>query len=123
AGSVALMAVASVLGGGVPGAAVGATLGSCAALLFISLRTASDRELRSDISSDSRPLAWRRILNLSRETAPLGFTVLLISLQQNVPRFFVQYYVGAAALGVFAAASQLTAAADLIGGALAAAAA
>jgi O-antigen/teichoic acid export membrane protein len=122
AGSVAFMIVASVLGGGVPGAAVGAALGSCGALIFIYLRTAWDREMRSVFSSDSRPIGWRRVARLSRETAPLGFTLLLISLQQNVPRFFVQYYAGAAALGVFAAASQLTAAADLVGGALAAAA-
>jgi O-antigen/teichoic acid export membrane protein len=120
--SVALMAAASILGGGIPGAAVGAALGSCAALLFIRLRTASDRELRCVIASDSGPVSWRRVGHLSLEAAPLGFTILLGSLQQNVPRFFVQYHAGAAALGVFAAASQLTATADLVGGALAAAA-
>jgi O-antigen/teichoic acid export membrane protein len=122
AGSVALMTAASIFGGGVPGAAVGAALGSCAALLFIRLRTASDRELRCAIASGSEPVAWRRVFCLLRETAPLGVTVLLSSLQQNVPRFFVQSYAGPAALGVFAAASQLTATADLVGGALAAAA-
>lgn len=122
AGSVALMTVASILDGGVPGAAVGAALGSYAALLFIYFRTASDVELRCAITSDAGPVAWRRVFHLSREAAPLGFTVLLCSLQQNVPRFFVQYYAGAAALGVFAAAGQLTATADLVGGALAAAA-
>jgi O-antigen/teichoic acid export membrane protein len=120
--SVALMTVALVLGGGVPGAAVGAALGSCSALAFIRLLTTSDRELRGALTSDSAPVAWRRVFHLSGEAAPLGFTVLLISLQQNIPRFFVQGYAGAAALGVFAAASQLTATADLVGGALAAAA-
>jgi O-antigen/teichoic acid export membrane protein len=122
AGSVALMMAASLLGAGVPGAAAGAALGSCAALLFVHLRTTSDADLRS-VVSDSGPVAWRRVFGLSREAAPLGFTVLLGSLQQNVPRFFVQAYGGAAMLGVFAAASQLTATADLVGGALAAAAA
>jgi O-antigen/teichoic acid export membrane protein len=63
------------------------------------------------------------VFYLFREAAPLGFTVFLSSLQQNIPRFFVQYYAGATALGVFAAASQLTAMADLAGGALAGAAA
>ena len=120
--SVALMLVASALGGGVPGAAVGAALGSCAALMFMHVRTASDREMRSRLASDAGPVAWLRVFHLSREAAPLGFTLLLCSLQQNVPRFFVHYYAGAAALGVFAAASQLTATADLLGGALAAAA-
>jgi len=116
--SVALMIVASILGGGVPGAAVGAALGSCAALLFVRLRTASDRALRGAIATDSGPVAWRRVFQLSREAAPLGFTLLLSSLQQNVPRFFVQCYAGAAALGVFAAASQLTTTAEIVSGAI-----
>jgi O-antigen/teichoic acid export membrane protein len=122
-GSVVLMIVASMLGGGVPEAAIGAATGSLAALLFIRRRTLGDRELRCAVMSNAGPVAWQRVFSLSRETAPLGLTVLLGSLQQNVPRFFVQYYGGATALGVFAAASQLTATADLLGGALAAAAA
>jgi O-antigen/teichoic acid export membrane protein len=123
AGSVALMAAASMLDAGVPGAALGAATGSFAALLFIHWRTASDRELAPAMRSESGAVDWRRVFHLSREAAPLGFTILLGSLQQNVPRFFVQAYAGTAALGVFAAASQLTASADLAGGALAAAAA
>ncbi len=118
--SVVLMSVASMAGGGVPGAAVGAALGSCAALVFIRIRT---RQLRSAMAKELEPIAWRRVFHLSRQAAPLGFTVLLSSLQQSVPRFFVQYYGGASTLGVFAAASQLTATADLVGGSLAAAAA
>jgi O-antigen/teichoic acid export membrane protein len=122
AGSVALMTAAAMLGGGIAEAAIGAALGSCAALLFIHIRTASDEDLRETVTSHPEPIAWHRIIHLSREAAPLGLTVLLNSLQQNVPRLFVQAYAGAAALGVFAAASQLTATADLLGGALASAA-
>lgn len=117
--SVALMGAASIFTWGVPGAAVGAALGSCAALLFICTRTTLDQQLRCAIASGSRPLSWRRVFQLSREAFPLGFTVLLSSLQQNVPRFFVQFYAGPATLGVFAAASQLTATADIFSGALA----
>jgi O-antigen/teichoic acid export membrane protein len=120
--SVALMLLASALGWGVPEAAAGAAVGSCAALLFIHVRTASDRDLRGAIVH-CEPVAWRRVCRLAREAAPLGFTILLGSLQQNIPRFFVQHFAGPSALGVFAAASQLTASADLAGGAMAAAAA
>jgi O-antigen/teichoic acid export membrane protein len=120
--SIAFMTAAAMLGGGVPGAAVGSALGSCTALLFVRLRTASDSEVQRAVTSDSGPVAWRRVLRLSVEAAPLGFILLLSSLQQNVPRFFVQRYAGEAALGLFAAASQLTAAAEIVGGALAGAA-
>ena len=122
AGSVTFMIAAATAGGGVPAAALGAAAGSWAALLFIHLRTATDPELRCAMASASAPVSWQRVFRLSREAAPLGVTILLSSLQQNVPRLFVQYHAGAAALGVFAAASQLTATADLVGGALAAAA-
>jgi O-antigen/teichoic acid export membrane protein len=120
--SVAFMTAAVMLGGGVPGAAVGSALGSCTALLFVRVRTASDSEVQRALASGSGPVAWRRVLRLSVEAAPLGFILLLSSLQQNVPRFFVQRYAGEAALGLFAAASQLTTAADIVGGALAGAA-
>jgi O-antigen/teichoic acid export membrane protein len=120
--SAAFMTAAAFLGGGVPGAAVGSALGSCAALLFVRVRTSSDSELHRAVASDSGPVAWGRVLRLSVEAAPLGFILLLSSLQQNVPRFFVQRYAGEAALGLFAAASQLTTAAEIIGGALAGAA-
>jgi len=120
--STAFMTASWILGGGVSGAAVGAALGSCAALFFVRLRTASDREMRRVITSDPRPVSWRRLTQLSAEAAPLGVTILLGSLQQNVPQFFVQQYGGAAALGVFAAASQLTTAGGLVTGALGAAA-
>src|ERR1700730_15902364 len=111
--SVAFMTASSMLGGGVPGAAVGAALGSYVALVFVYFRTVSDRELRRAIASGPEPVAWRRVFRLSTESAPLGLTILLGSLQQNIPRFFVQRFAGAAALGLFAAASQLTTAGDL----------
>jgi O-antigen/teichoic acid export membrane protein len=120
--SVAFMTAGVALGGGVPGAAVGSALGSCAALLFVRVRTASDSEVQRAVTSGSGPIAWRRVLRLSVEAAPLGFILLLSSLQQNVPRFFVQRFAGEAALGLFAAASQLTTAAEIVGGALAGAA-
>jgi O-antigen/teichoic acid export membrane protein len=120
--SIAFMTAAVMLGGGVPGAAVGSALGYCTALLFVRVRTGSDSEVQRAVASGSGPVAWRRVLRLSVEAAPLGFILLLSSLQQNVPRFFVQRYAGEAALGLFAAASQLTTAADIVGGALAGAA-
>jgi O-antigen/teichoic acid export membrane protein len=120
--SATFMTGAAVLGGGVPGAAIGSALGSCAALVFVHFRTASDAQLRRAFAAGSGQIAWRRVARLAAEATPLGFSILLGSLQQNVPRFFLQRYGGEAALGLFAAASQLTLAGDFVIGSLGAAA-
>ena len=112
--SAAFMTVAALLGGGVPGAAIGSALGSCAALVFIRLRTSADAELRRAVAERPGPVSWPRMGRLAAEAAPLGITILLGSLQQNVPRFFLAHYGGDVALGVFAAASQLTAGGDVV---------
>lgn len=107
--SVTFMAAVALLGGGAPAVATGAALGSCVALVFVHLRTASDPELRGSVAPGAAPVEWRRLGRLAREAAPLGIIVLLGSLQLNVPRYFIQHYAGEASLGLFAAAYQLTA--------------
>jgi len=116
--SAAFMTGAALLGGGVPGAAIGSALGSCAALVFVRLRTSSDAELRRAAAARAGPILLRRLARLAAEAAPLGFSILLGSLQQNVPRFFLAHYGGEAVLGLFAAASQLTTAGDVVTSAL-----
>jgi O-antigen/teichoic acid export membrane protein len=112
--SVAFMAAGALLGGGTPTIATGAALGSCASLLFVHLKTAWDPELRSSIAPGVAPVEWRRLARLAREAAPLGLIVLLGSLLLNVPRYFIRHYAGEAALGLFAAAFQLTATGGMI---------
>jgi O-antigen/teichoic acid export membrane protein len=120
--SVSLMVVAALLGGGAPAVATASALGSCTALSFVHLRTAFDAELRGALRPGDTPLAWRRLARLARDAAPLGVIVLLGSLRMNVPRYFIQHHAGQAALGLFAAAAQLTAAGDVVVHALGAAA-
>ena len=43
---------------------------------------------------------WRRILKLARETAPLGASYLVNSLQVSLPRLFVEQAVGISAVGL-----------------------
>lgn len=43
------------------------------------------------------------LLNLTQLSLPLGFVMLLISLNTNIPRYFVKLYLGEDALGIFAA--------------------
>ncbi len=55
-----------------------------------------------------RPLWSRqRLLDLAKVTLPLGFTMMLISLNTNIPRYFVQRYGGERELGFFAAMAYL----------------
>src|SRR5207253_10578993 len=69
--SAAFMTAGVVLGGGVPGAAIGSALGSCTALIFVRLRTLSDAELRSAVVARAGPVSWRRLARLATEAAPL----------------------------------------------------
>ena len=116
--SLAFMALAAALGGGAPGAAAGAALGACASFAFVHHRTAADADLRRSVAAGADHVEWRRIGRLALEGAPLGVIILLGSLQQNIPRYFIQAHSGEAALGLFAAASQLTAAGTTVIGAL-----
>ena len=47
---------------------------------------------------------WRRVLILARETAPLGASYLVNSLQVSLPRLFVEHHVGLAAVGLLTVA-------------------
>lgn len=63
---------------------------------------------------------WNRsiLANLALLALPLGFVMLLMSLNGNIPRYFIQRYMGEGSLGVFAAVSALMVAGTTIVGAL-----
>lgn len=122
ASSVVFMAGAWLLGGDIPAAAAGAALGSLAGLGYAYARTSTDPEVRRDAAAPPTAESWGRVGRLAIEAAPLGVIILLVSLQQNVPRYFIQHYWGPSALGLFAAANQLTTAGGLVVGALGSAA-
>jgi len=48
-----------------------------------------------------------KLVNLTLLALPLGFVMLLISLNSNIPRYFVEHYLGERQLGIFAAISYL----------------
>jgi O-antigen/teichoic acid export membrane protein len=120
-GSVALLWAAVTLGTGVPGAAAGAALGSVAALVFVHDRTWRGSDLQR-LERKGDPLSYRRLGRLAAEAFPLGVIVLLGALQANVPRYFIEVHEGREALGLFAAANQITSAGTLIIAALGSAA-
>ena len=58
---------------------------------------------------------WRgsRILELFETSLPLGLTLLLVSLNANLPRYFLEHYRGVEQVGVFSALAYVTISANL----------
>ncbi len=106
--SLAFMGAAAALGGGAAAAVGGAALGSFVALLFLHVSTARDGRLRGALTGGARP-SWRAIGRLAAQGTPMGVIVLLLAAQVSAPQYFIRRHGGDAALGIFAAASQLTA--------------
>ncbi|MQA31284.1 MAG: oligosaccharide flippase family protein [Luteitalea sp.] len=61
---------------------------------------------------------WTRIADLALLAAPLGFVMMLISLNVNIPRYVIQHYSGERSLGIFAAVAYLMIAGTTVVGAL-----
>jgi O-antigen/teichoic acid export membrane protein len=109
--STCFMATSWLLGAGVVGAAIGGAMGSTATLAFLHLVSAADGAVSP---AERARVSWQRVRQLVAGAAPLGLIVLLGTLQANVPRYFIEHHSGEAALGLFAAASQLTSAGGLV---------
>ncbi|MGB8701973.1 MAG: oligosaccharide flippase family protein [Thermosynechococcaceae cyanobacterium] len=62
---------------------------------------------------------WTTQRQLIWLTLPLGFVMLLISLNTNIPRYFIEHYLSARELGIFAAIAYLMLMGSIIQGALA----
>lgn len=76
--------------------------------------------LRVRIGAESlRPrLDRERVRKILRDALPLGAVMMLISLNTNVPRYFIESSLGAYTLGIFAPLAQLVAAGYLVVNAL-----
>lgn len=120
--SVTLVAVIIRMGGGAAGVAAGAALGSLTLLAFMHAWTAGDPEVSRALAASPAPVRWSRLWSLAAQGLPLGVILLLGELQSNVPRYFIERTAGKAALGLFAAANQLTTSGQLVVGALGSAA-
>lgn len=65
---------------------------------------------------------WPTQLKLIWLTLPLGFVMFLVSLNINIPRYFIEYYLSPRELGIFAAIAYLMLVGSIIQGAMAQAA-
>jgi len=79
------------------------------ALVFVGCDWPSARRHRrlygDDAESRAKANTSRVLATLFRTSLPLGMTMLLISLNTNVPRYFIEHALGRAPLGVYAALS------------------
>jgi len=53
-------------------------------------------------------------MRLAWLSLPLGLTMLLLSLNTNIPRYFIEHYLDTSALGIFAALAAVTRASDMV---------
>jgi O-antigen/teichoic acid export membrane protein len=60
--------------------------------------------LRGAMQLWMRP-SWRVLAELFKVALPVGVVIMLLSLCSNIPRYFIEYYMGSRDLGIFAALS------------------
>jgi O-antigen/teichoic acid export membrane protein len=111
------LAVGVYLTGGVLWGAIGSALASAVVLCSYdivngirALRAETAEERREEPSGPVWRPRWRlRTLgSLVWLALPMGLTSLLVTLQPNVPRFFIEHRLGEHALGLFAVTASLT---------------
>jgi O-antigen/teichoic acid export membrane protein len=123
--SLLLLTIGLVVTKQVLGGAVGLAIAWAIVLLSHDLRV-TRRLLKifwgQDLQKFSLAWKWSTQQQLIRLTLPLGVVMLLISLNANLPRYFIEHYLASHELGIFAAIAYLMLVGSIIQGALAQAA-
>ena len=123
--SLLTLAVGVYLTGDVLWGVVGLALAWIVVLLCYDLRSARLvlSPAASVVGAAMCPLwDWQRLLQLGKLTLPLGVAVMLLSLNVNIPRYFIEHHQGTGPLGIFAALAYFVVAGMAIIGAIAQAA-
>jgi O-antigen/teichoic acid export membrane protein len=60
------------------------------------------------------PQNRRRLSKLALTGLPMGFALMMVSLNLNIPRYFIQQYLGMAELGIFSAIATLLASGSVV---------
>jgi O-antigen/teichoic acid export membrane protein len=124
--SLAIRGTAALLGivvglkiaGTASAAAAGMALAWFAALLLYDIGPTALRAFARDAGAALRWSNASRILALTRLSFPLGLVLMLVSLQSNIPRYFLEAFGGSKALGAFAALSSFVSVGIVMVGAL-----
>lgn len=118
--SLLLLCIGVYLSGGVLGGVVGLVVAWTLVLVGYDIRSGAlilntPKALENDVSR-SRKLA--KLAKLVWLALPLGFVMMLISLNTNIPNYFIKHYLGERELGVFAAIAYLMVAGTIVVNAL-----
>jgi len=123
--SLLLLALGLYVGNSVVWAAVGSALASI--IVSTSYDYASVRKLfaggkgeLAEIDGLEAKPRWDRgeLWNLARLAFPMGITLVLVALNTNIPRFFLEHFAGEAQLGIYAALASVIAAGRIVVNAL-----
>ncbi len=131
--SLLMLGIGIYLSGTVLGGAIGLAVVWTVVLIFYDiprgaaiLRAATNIEA-AEISQQQSPIHNRHLLprfNFSKLRSlvglslPLGFVMMLISLNANIPRYFIEHHLGERELGIFSALSYLMVAGGIVVSAL-----
>jgi len=89
------------------------------ALVLARVPDAAPASTWENSKTDLRPIWDIDVLKrLVWQTLPLGLSTMLISLNSNIPRYFIEHYLGEGELGLFAAMASLMVAGGVVVGAL-----
>jgi O-antigen/teichoic acid export membrane protein len=117
-GPISLVVMAAIVRatGSVFWGALGLTLSRAAVLVAYDMRVSAQHD---EERSDSKP-SWNGQVhrNLFRMALPLGIVSLLVSLNSNIPRYFIQGSLGERQLGIFSALAFLLSSGNMVVGAL-----
>ncbi len=125
--SLLMLAIGIWLTGSVWGGSIGLAVVWAGVLLFYdipcSLEVRQQSESSTDESIDSNQLFRPRfnfvdLRNLVKLALPLGIVMMLLSLNVNIPRYFIEHHLGSYQLGIFSALSYLMVAGNVVVGAL-----
>jgi O-antigen/teichoic acid export membrane protein len=123
--SLLLMAITLVVTKQVLGGVVGLAIAWAIVLLGYDIRVTNQLLKIGKIQAlEKLSFVWKWSIQkqLIKLTLPLGFVMLLISLNTNIPRYFIEHYLNSRELGIFAAIAYLMLVGSIIQGALAQAA-
>jgi O-antigen/teichoic acid export membrane protein len=132
--SLLMLGIGVYLTGNVVGGAIGLTVAWALVLICFDIpmgklilrnnfqpeRKMGESKEEQNRNTNLRPnLNWHNLRDLALLALPLGFVMMLISLNTNIPRYFIEHYLGERELGIFSAISYLMIAGNMVVSALA----
>ncbi len=125
--SLLMLGIGVYVTGGVLGGVVGLAIAWALVLVGYDIRSGalvlktSEENVAANLSAVSLKPRWHlsSLRKLVWLALPLGLTMMLISLNTNIPKYFIEYYLGERQLGIFSSIAYLLVAGNIVVSALA----